>query len=326
MSNKRLRQYKHKQKIFTLASFLFTAIVMLVCSIFVNSVIELFATGGYAMATMAAIGNIDGVSDRYTAGGQISAQVWLIHVDSQIDSSAAFPQPNMNREVGTIPMKAGQYMHYFTAIDDTLSDTSKGDKGDITTNVTNTFSFSMGGNRDQLLNFIEEYAGGRFLIIYKICSEDKNYIMGTKCKPMILKGFERNNNKDSRSVVFTFENTAFEQPYKYRGDIVVSAPGQIVVDATVLAVQASKNIYHTPSANTAAKTLATVSGLSSSDKGRVIDILGTGGNFPLKISNNTIFILIDKQDWTGNAGSRISFKVMDASTLVEQEGSRVQTA
>lgn len=318
--------YRHKQKIFSLALVLFVLVVVIVCAAIVHSAFELLGAGGYTMATMAAIGNIDGISDRYTAGSQLSAKLWLVHVDSQLDSSVAFPRPNAARELGTIPLKPGQYMHYFTAIDDTLSDNSKGDKGDVTTNVTNTFSFTMGGNRDQLLNFIEEYAGGRFILIYQICSEGSYFIMGTPCKPMILKSFERKNDKDSRSVVFTFENKAFEQPYKYKGDIVQGAPGTITVDATVLAVQASKGSYYTPDTNTVAKTLATVTGLGAADKGRIIDIIGTGGAFPLKIAANTTFILTDKQDWIANAGSRISFKVMDATTLIEQEGSRVQTA
>jgi hypothetical protein len=85
-------------------------------------------------------------------------------------------------------------------------------------------------------------------------------------------------------------------------------------------------VYNTPGNNTSAKVLDDVAGLADADKGRIIDVVGTGGNYPLSIASNDVFLLIDKETWTGNAGSCISFKVLDAATLVESEGSRVQTA
>lgn len=217
-------------------------------------------------------------------------------------------------------------MHYFVAIDDSITDSSKGDKGDVTTNVTNTITFIMGGNRNQLLQFYEEYAGGRFIVIYQLSSDKKYYIMGNDVKPMILKSYERKNDKDSRSITFTFENKSFDQPCYYVGDIVRGAPAVIATDATTLTIQSGKSVYNTPSNNTAARVLDDVAGIADADKGRVIDIVGTGGNYPLSIDSNETFLLIDKQRWTANAGSRISFKVLDAITLVEVEGSRVQTA
>lgn len=42
---------------------------------------------------------------------------------------------------------------------------------------------------------------------------------------MILKSYELKNDKDSRSVTFTFENKTIQQPKKYVGDIVTKAPG-----------------------------------------------------------------------------------------------------
>ena len=326
MKNKKMRalQHAHKSRLFTIANILFAFVIFFVFSSFVNELIGM-ASGGFSLATMAAIGNIDGLSDRFSAGAQISAKLWLIHVDSQLDTSAPFPKPNLNREMGTIPLKPGERMHYFTAIDDTINDNSKGDKGDITTNVTNTLGFTMGGNRDNLLNFIEEYAGGRFILIYQICSEGVYYVMGTPCKPMVFKSFDRKNDKDSRSIQFTFENKGFNQPYKYRGEIIQGAPGVIATGSTTFTIQHDKGIYHTPSNNTSSIVLDAVSGLSNPDKGRIIDIIGTGGEFPLIIEHNDHFLLIDQETWTANTGSRISFRVLDTSTIVEVENSRVQS-
>ena len=324
--------HARKTKIFYIASFLFAVVVSL--ALFADANVTASAAGlmkpvccgGFSMATMALIGDIEGVSDRITAGSQISAKVWLVHVDSQLNVDVPFPVPNASREMGTIPLKPGETMHYFVAIDDSITDSSKGDKGDVTTNVTNTITFIMGGNRNQLLQFYEEYAGGRFIVIYQLSSDKKYYIMGNDVKPMILKSYERKNDKDSRSITFTFENKSFDQPCYYVGDIVRGAPAVIATDATTLTIQSGKSVYNTPSNNTAARVLDDVAGIADADKGRVIDIVGTGGNYPLSIDSNETFLLIDKQRWTANAGSRISFKVLDAITLVEVEGSRVQTA
>jgi hypothetical protein len=328
MKNKKMRALAHarKTKLFYMASFLFAVVATLAVAADAANFLQPVCFGGLSMATMALIGDIEGVSDRITAGSQISAKIWLVHVDSQLNVDVPFPVPNASREIGTIPLKPGEVMHYFVAIDDSITDSSKGDKGDVTTNVTNTISFIMGGNRNQLLQFYEEYAGGRFIIIYQLSSDKKYYIMGNDVKPMILKSYERKNDKDSRSITFTFENKRFDQPYYYVGDIVRGAPATIATDATTLTIQSGKSVYNTPSNNTSAKVLDDVAGIADADKGRVIDIVGYGGNYPLSIDSGEVFLLIDKQTWTANAGSRISFKVLDALTLVEVEGSRVQTA
>ena len=104
-------------------------------------------------------------------------------------------------------------MHYFDVIDDTISDSSKGEKGEITTVVTNTIEFTVGGFRRNIQRFMEDHPGGRFLIIYQMNDDESYYIIGTALKPMLFKSFER-LNKDSRSVKMTFENKSFQQPQK----------------------------------------------------------------------------------------------------------------
>jgi len=279
--------------------------------------------GGITLATMAAIGNIDGVNDQSTAGRQIAYRVWLVHV-SQIDPDEAYPEPNANREVGTIPLLEGEYMHYFEAIDDTLTDGSTGEKGDITTDVTNSFGFTMGGDGAKLYDFIEDYAGGRFIIIYQKCSTGEYFVAGTQCKPMILQSFERKRDNEANAVIFTFQNKSFKQPYKYVGSITKTTPQTVPADAIDLAIVAGKDQYQLTD-NTAPTTLATVSGITTSMYGKHIEVLGSGGSNPSTIDDNTVFILIDGETWTGNAGSRISFRIHDDATLVEVPGTRVQT-
>ncbi len=277
---------------------------------------------GTSYALMAAVGNIDRVSDKETSGYQISARLWLIDVDGQVDDTVPFPRANAAGEVGTIPLRTGEFMHYFDVIDDTISDSSKGEKGEITTVVTNTIEFTVGGFRRNIQRFMEDHPGGRFLIIYQMNDDESYYIIGTALKPMLFKSFER-LNKDSRSVKMTFENKSFQQPQKYIGSIVRDEPAVLEADAAVLTVLSNKNQY-TTGANTAETKLTGVAGLAEADETRIIEIIGSGGAYPTIIEDGANFVLKNAATWTGNAGSRISFRVLDKDTLVE--ASRIQTA
>jgi len=323
-----MKSFKHKfkRRLMLISTFIFAVIGLFACSIAIdygmNTLESIGVIGsGVSYCMMAAIGNIGRVSDRETAGAQISSRIWLIEL-GQIDDSVQFPRPNANGEVGTIPLKNGEYMHYFETVDDSLEDKSTGSKGEITTAVTNSFTFIMGGYRRQLQRFMEEHAGDRFIIIYQMASDAQYYIIGNDLKPMLLKAFDRTNNKESRSVSFTFENNSFLQPQKYVGAIVKESPAAIAANATNLAIT-SANQYQT-GANTAATTIATISGLAAADEGRIIEIVGGGGANPTHIDSIAAIVLKGDVTWIANAGSRLTLKVLDSETLVEV--SRVQTA
>jgi hypothetical protein len=279
---------------------------------------------GTTMASMMAIGSIDDVADKEVAGESIAYKVWLIET-KQLDGSRSFPIPNGSREVSSLPMLEGEYMHYFEA-HDIPTYTSSGEKGDLTISSTNIFTIIMGGVRDQLLNYIEEKAGCKFIIIFQECESNNRYILGNPCKPMVLKSFNLKNDKENRSVTFTFENKSIKQYHKYVGDIVVKDAVTLAAGTTALAVQPGVNTYKVPNGSSATYAIATVSGLTASDKGRTITLVGTGTDKAATVADNTAFVLEDGATWTAKAGSQISFRVLDATTLVEIQGSRVQTA
>lgn len=279
---------------------------------------------GTTMASMMAIGSIDDVADKEVAGESIAYKVWLIET-KQLDGSGQFPIPNGNREVSSLPMLDGEYMHYFEA-HDIPTYTSSGEKGDLTISSTNTFTIIMGGVRDQLLNFIEEKAGCKFIIIFQECESNNRFILGNPCKPMVLKSFNLKNDKENRSVTFTFENKSIKQYHKFVGDIVVKDAVTIAAGATTLTIQPGVNTYKVPDGASATYALATVSGLTVSDKGRTITLVGIGSSKAATVSDNTAFVLEDGATWTAKGGSQISFRVLDATTLVEIQGSRIQTA
>jgi len=171
---------------------------------------------GISMASMLTIGSIDDVSDRDTHGSAISYIVYLIAID-QIDKTKPFPQPDKDRIVAQVPLKSTDVPHYFEAHDiPTL--TSSSEKGDITTTGSNTFVIIMGGNRDVIDNFIEEYGGGKFVIIYKHVKDTQWYILGELERPMILNNTETKDDKDGRYTTFTFKRSSVDLPLKYKVD------------------------------------------------------------------------------------------------------------
>lgn len=274
---------------------------------------------------MMVIGDIKDVSDRQTHGSNIAYQVHLIPVE-QIDTTKPFPKPNASREVGQIPMKDGEFMRYFEA-HDIPTFTGTGEKGDITTSGTNTFAIIMGGIREQLLNFQEEYAGGKFIILFHEIGETDWYILGSVDRPMIFSSFENKNDKDGRYVTYTFTRTSIDQYYLYTGAIVRSEPVSHTADQTDLAIKSGVDTYKIPAGTSATYAISSVSGITASDKGRYITLEGTGtDDKAATIADSTSFVLEDGATWTAKAGSRITFRVFDSQTLVEVSGSRVQTA
>lgn len=297
------------------------ATAVIVDAISLDQLLSAGSSSGVICASMALIGNIGRVSDKHTAGKQIVSKIIMIALD-QVDDTVPFPVPNAAREIGTIPLKKGEHMHIFQAIDDSIEDKSSGSKGDITTEVTNELTYILGGHRAQIHQFLEDHAGDRFIIIYQMT--DRSYwVQGNDLKPMLLKSFERLNGKDSRSATVTFGNTSFEQPYRYVGAIVTAAPVELGADATSISFTAAQQ-YITSDANSSSTTIESFTGLSVSDVGRTVEICGGGGAYPSQIAETEGIILRGGETWKGNAGSSIIFQVLDANTLVEV--SRVQTA
>ena len=309
----------------------FLSLMTLIALVFVvgmilepDSTLGITGFSGTTMAALMAIGDVDDVSDRKTHGSNIAYKVYLVDID-QVNPDVAFPLPNANREISTIPMKEGQYMKYFIA-HDIPTFTATGEKGDITTSGENNFVIIMGGMRDQLLDFVEQHAGGKFIIIFKEVGETQWYILGNYDRPMVLSSFEAKNDKDGRYITFTFKRTSIDQYYKYVGDIIRVPAASHAADATKLTINPANNRYAIPDGSEATYAISTVDGLTANDKGRYITLEGTGTDKAATIAESSAFILIDGATWTAKAGSSITFQVLDPSTLIEVEGSRVQTA
>ena len=270
---------------------------------------------GLTLASMLAIGNIDDVSDKDTHGSDISYIVYLISVE-QIDRTKPFPQPNGQREVSPLPLLPGQVPHYFEA-HDIPTFTATTEKGDITTTGENVFTMIMGGARDVLYNFIEQYSGGKFVLLFKHVKNPQWYIVGELERPLILNSTETKDDKDGRYTTLTFKRPSVDLPLKYAGNPAMAAAQPIAPDAKTIAVKPTANSYTVANGTTAGAVIDKVSGLTAADKGRYITLLGAGTDKPATIADSLVFVLEDAATWTAKEGAAITFRVLDANTLVE---------
>nr|DAQ67223.1 MAG TPA: hypothetical protein [Caudoviricetes sp.] len=173
---------------------------------------------GVSMAAFAALTAIDDVTDRDTHGSALAYKVVLVPI-ALVDGTKAFPQPDKDRKVKAIPFKAAAELKAFVFdAHDIPTFTATTEKGDITTSGENNIVIVMGGTRVELYNFIEQYAGGKFIILYKHIKETQWYILGEPERPMILNNTETKDDKDGRYSTFTFKRTSVDLPCLYAED------------------------------------------------------------------------------------------------------------
>ena len=287
--------------------------------LFVSAILDHFLLqlggAGISIASMAVLGHIDDVSDRDTHGSDISYIVYLIALD-QIDRTKEFPQPNVNREVAPISLKPGEIPHYFEAHDiPTFTGTTE--KGDITTTGENQFVLVMGGARARLYNFIEEYSGGKFILLFKHIKKKEWFILGELERPIILSNTETKDDKEGRYTTLTFKRSSVDLPLIYTGNPAVTAATTVPAGATDIAITAASNTYMIPNGTSAAASIATVSGLSKADKGRYITLIGAGSDKPATIADGSTFVLEEGATWTAKTGASITFRILDTTTLIE---------
>lgn len=288
-----------------------------------SPLVSLASSAGTFLASMSLIGNIGDLTDQYTFGRNITYEVYLIDIN-QVDRSVAFPRPNASREVGTIPLLTGEYMHYFVSHTNPTF-LGNGQKGDVTSTGTATFTMIMAGNRDALLNFAESYIGGKFIIIFREIESDTKEILGSYERPVVLSAFENKNDADGRYVTYTFTRESVLQYYHYTGSLVTVPVATHTAGNSTLAIADGQDQYDIPN-HTADYEITGFSGVTANAVGRIITLYGRGSTHPATIADGASFVLNEGTTWTAKAGSRISFRIYDTSTLVEVPGSRVQTA
>jgi len=315
-----------------LMSLLFVLAIVTIVSIAMNPTEENMQNigGSYVIfaISMAAIGNIESLSGKNRQGKQIKSKLYILHYD-QFDETSGFPSPNTQREIGNIPLMAGELWHYAESVEDTPVNSSTGELGDIAATITNEFTFTVGGISPELETLLEDGIGERFFVVMEICATGQKKLFGTACKPVKLSKFEGGFGTDYTGYTITFNNTGGSLPFTYNGTTQIASATSIVADATTHAFSAASNVYQF-SANTVATQFDAFSGIGDADVGKKITLLGATANTNASTIESTSsgFILASGAIWTANPGSEITFEIFKngSSSYTLIEVNRVQTA
>lgn len=281
--------------------------------------------GGTTISAMMLIGNVSALPDSATTGNNIARDLYIIDLLEQVDTSIPFPQPNAAREVGTIPLKAGQKMIKFQTHSNPKFN-STGESADNAASGTNSFEIALAGNTDQLKNYAEKHIGSLNSLIFRNVDSTGWRILGSYDNPVKLKSFELKDDTEGRYVIFKFERLSILQDYNYTGSVIAQDPAVHTAGSTTLAITAGQDVYQIPNGASATYAINAISGITASDKGRIITLLGTGAANAATIADASPFILEDGSTWTAKAGSKLVLRILDSTTLTEVQGSRIQTA
>lgn len=210
-----------KNRIKRLVFGIIAVIGLLVCGAILQSlgVLEpLVPAGAVSLAgAIIPMADIGDVSDIEVSGESLGYRIRLIRLTDIDRTQKMTADESKPGAIKKIPLKEGAKIASIEC--HTIPEfNSKGSKGDITVSGTNTVTAVLGGFREEVLRFVEQYVGAKFLLIIEECGpEDLSYLVGTFCKPMVLKEYDIRNNKDSRSGTITFENSSIYQPVRYTG-------------------------------------------------------------------------------------------------------------
>ena len=181
-----------------------------------------YTAPGLSLAAAVGIASIDDVNDRQTHGSAIAYKLYLLEVHQLLDMDvfpAATIGPEGKRSVtAPISLAASEEPFYIEAHDIPTLITSI-EKGDITTSGTNTFTVIVGGDRDEVNNFVEAQQGGKFIIFYKHVKDKQWYILGEPERPMVLSTMEVKDDKDGRYTTLTFTRVSTDLAYPFIGKV-----------------------------------------------------------------------------------------------------------
>ena len=170
---------------------------------------------------MIKVPNIVAVSDLESAGKRIYNRIHLI-LEDDVDLSAGEPEVTVSdtaRTMGALKLKEGAAVAHFDFAKFTAAATSQGSNGDVTTEVTNSLTGTLAGDRIEIDNFIENYHGKAFYIVVSDRINGKQYIYGRPRCPYYFTDHDKKKNSDNSSCDVTFSSPFPFQPLEYLGSV-----------------------------------------------------------------------------------------------------------
>lgn len=170
---------------------------------------------------MIKVPNIAAVSDLESAGKRIYNRIHLIQ-EEDVDLSAGEPEITVSdtaRTMGALKLKEGAAISHFDFAKFTAAATSQGSNGDVTTEVTNSLTGTLAGDRIEIDNFIENFHGKPFYIVVSDRINSKQYIYGRPRCPYYFTDHDKKKNSDNSSCDVTFSSPFPFQPLEYLGSV-----------------------------------------------------------------------------------------------------------
>lgn len=171
------------------------------------------------------IAPIAAVGDRETQANRLYNKAYLLLEDDidyanlpdEIISSEARTMAALNLKENTTGFVELSFVKH------TAGHTSEGSEGDITSEVTNTISGTLGGRRTVIDNLIESNLGKSFLLVTIDVVTGKKYIHGRPYNPLSFSAFNKRVTGENASCDVTFTQRALQQELEYLGEVTPAA-------------------------------------------------------------------------------------------------------
>lgn len=161
---------------------------------------------------------IPSVTDHETQGKRLYNDIYLLPEDA-VDLSTPPTISEEARTMSALTIKSGEAWVRHQAVKFTAKDTNEGNGGDITTDTTGTVTYTVGGDRKEIDDFLENHHGRGFYIVSidRVTLEKKIY--GRPYCPYYFSGHSRRKNDQNTSCDITFTSPFIYQPLKYLGSV-----------------------------------------------------------------------------------------------------------
>ncbi len=173
------------------------------------------------------LAEIAAVGDRETQGNRLYQKIYLI-LEDDIDYSALTDNDITitaeSRTMAALPLKenATGFVE-LNFVKRTGGLTSEGQEGDITSEVNNNLTGTLGGRRVVIDNLIECHLGKNFLAVTIDAVTGKKYIHGRPYNPLTFNAFNKRVTGENASCDVTFNQKALQQELEYLGSVTAAA-------------------------------------------------------------------------------------------------------
>ena len=171
---------------------------------------------------MRKVPTISSVTDHETQGKRIYNDIFLIPEDS-VDLSSDPEIDEDARTMAALTIKKGEAWVKHQAVKFTAADTNEGQGGDITTDVNGNLVYTVGGDRPESDDFVENQHGRGVFIGITDRVAGKKKIYGRPRCPYYFQNHSRRKSGENTSCDLTFTSPFIFQPLEYLGEFTTTA-------------------------------------------------------------------------------------------------------